>query len=466
MPAPAIAASSSGTHLLPWQERFLHVPDTFNVFLGGGRGGGKSTGAALLILRFLVLYGANAAALVIRPDTYQGSSDFEDAIEDLLKDAFPGSVHRNRQDHTIRIAGGGRVEFGALDQKTVRKYQGREFGLIVADEAGNFSTLKYLDMLRSNLRSGTGIPTRLIVVANPGGPAHTVLARRYINGRKPWHPFHDPHGETWVYVPTTFADNPNLDPVEYKRRLAASAGGDSALAEAWITGSWDAVTGAFFASLLSPRQVLTDDSWVVPADPAWETGVGLDWGQSRPTAVLLYATPRLPGLEGPEGRVFPVGSRLILDELATVSTDDLNTGLDWPPAMVAEEVLVRCARWNVKPRGVGDDYRGLADSTLLKQLREHGLVLKKPRKDRVSGWVKVKAMLAEAAKDYPEDPGIWIRERCRYLHETLPILQRNPLRPEDMDSSGPDHAADALRYLAVQEPPPPRPPVVQPRIIG
>ena len=36
---------------LPWQRGLLSIPDSYDVLLSGGRGGGKSTGLVLLLLR-------------------------------------------------------------------------------------------------------------------------------------------------------------------------------------------------------------------------------------------------------------------------------------------------------------------------------------------------------------------------------------------------------------------------------
>ena len=51
-------------------------------------------------------------------------------------------------------------------------------------------------------------------------------------------------------------------------------------------------------------------------------------------------------------------------------------------------------------------------------------------------------------------PRLFIHERCARLVETLPTLQHDPNRPEDVlkvdadeDGIGGDDAADALRYL-------------------
>ena len=77
--------------------------------------------------------------------------------------------------------------------------------------------------------------------------------------------------------------------------------------------------------------------------------------------------------------------------------------------------------------------------------------------DRVNGWAEVLERLGD-----PEGgvaPRLFIHERCRRLLETLPALQHDPNRPEDVlkvdadeDGVGGDDAADALRYLVATKP--------------
>ena len=67
-------------------------------------------------------------------------------------------------------------------------------------------------------------------------------------------------------------------------------------------------------------------------------------------------------------------------------------------------------------------------------------------------WVKVRQEFGD-----PENgvrPTLFIHSRCRRLIETLPTLQHDPNRPEDVlkvdadeDGNGGDDCADALRYL-------------------
>jgi hypothetical protein len=56
----------------------------------------------------------------------------------------------------------------------------------------------------------------------------------------------------------------------------------------------------------------------------------------------------------------------------------------------------------------------------------------------------MKRMLADAGK--ADVPGLYVSRACAYWWDSVPTLSRDPKRIEDLDSTGPDHAADACRY--------------------
>ena len=64
--------------------------------------------------------------------------------------------------------------------------------------------------------------------------------------------------------------------------------------------------------------------------------------------------------------------------------------------------------------------------------------------DRITGWNIMRRLLQDAGK--PDVPGLYIARHCEYFWATVPYLGRDPKRVEDVDSRGPDHAADAARY--------------------
>ncbi len=85
------------------------------------------------------------------------------------------------------------------------------------------------------------------------------------------------------------------------------------------------------------------------------------------------------------------------------------------------------------------------------------IMLRRAPLDRISGWAAVLNLLG--TPDLPSPPRLFIHERCRRLLSTLPLLQHDPDRPEDVlkvdvsdDGAGGYDAADALRYLVAASP--------------
>jgi len=70
----------------------------------------------------------------------------------------------------------------------------------------------------------------------------------------------------------------------------------------------------------------------------------------------------------------------------------------------------------------------------------------------VNGWAEILQRLGDRSAGIA--PTLFIHRRCARLIETLPALQHDPNRPEDVlkvdadeDGVGGDDAADCLRYL-------------------
>jgi hypothetical protein len=114
-----------------------------------------------------------------------------------------------------------------------------------------------------------------------------------------------------------------------------------------------------------------------------------------------------------------------------------------------EEIVSLCKRWNAKPTGAADDAifarLGSGAGSISDEFTRAGVRFHPAKKgDRISGWQLMRRMLADAGK--ADVPGLYVSRACTYFWETVPYLARDAKRVEDVDSSGPDHAADAARY--------------------
>lgn len=421
-----------------YQSAVLSIPEEWNILLAGGRGGGKTTAVLLTVLRHVEKYGARARPLIVR-ESYKALAQVEEVLHALLAQAYGKGFTFNRNEHVFRLGSGAVIECGQIDgPKAFTKFQGRETTLLVVEEFCSFGDRRWVELLKSNLRGPEGVPLRVVATANPGGPLHAHIRQTYITAARPWHPF-TVDGETWVHAPSTLVDNPHLAAEDYERRLRAACGQDEALARAWIEGDWNIDRGAYFGPDLDERVHMLGDDLARYAASWPNKFLAMDWGSAAPAVVYVCArSPEAPG--------FPRGSLVLCDELATNDPADLSTGLRWPPSKLAEAIRSMAERWQVHPGGVGDDAAGL-DESLHAELARHGVYFERPQKDRVAGWQLVRQMLANATAK--EGPGLWIGERCRYLWATLPYLQRDPRYPEDIETNGPDHGADALRYAVM-----------------
>lgn len=432
-----------------FQKRVLLCAEEVDAFLGGGRGGGKSSALALLALRHIEQYGNKARILYIRR-TYKGLADFELLTRELFGMVYGTAARYNGAEHIWKFPNGGYLELGQLESHSdYAKYQGRSFTLLLVDEAGQFPTPDLLDILRSNLRGPKDVPIRMIVAANPGGTGHHWLAKRYVFQAGPWKTFLEMKSKRqWVYCPSTFAGNQFIDREQYSDQLQSSCPDDPELLRAWVHGDWAVNRGAYFASVLDESRNAVDPWTAIPETYGrkWETYLSHDFGSSAPSATYIIA--KSPGGEAFE-KFFPRDSLILVDELATAKRDRPNEGLGWTVPILAEEIVAMCKRWDIQPIGCADDAifakTGSGAGSISDEFVRSGVRFSPAKKaDRLTGWNIMRRLLADAGK--PDMPGLYISRGCEYFWQTVPYLGRDPKRTEDVDSQSPDHGADAARY--------------------
>lgn len=432
-------------NLSDFQQRTLSVPEEFDLFLGGGRGGGKSYTEVLLALRHAEQYQERARILYLRR-TYKGLADFELVTRDVFGMVYGAAARYNAAEHVWRLPNGAYIELGQLESAAdYAKYQGRSFTLLLVDEAGQWAMPDLLDIMRSNLRGAADIPIRVVMAGNPGGPGHHWLARRYVFKSGPWQPFDEVKSKRkWVYCPSTFVGNPYIDREQYRDQLESACPDDPELLRAWLMGDWAVNRGAYFAAVLEESRNAVDHWKAIPKH--WDTWLSHDFGSAAPSVTYIMA--KSPGATH-EGKFYPRDSIVLVDELAAVRRESLNTGLGWSAATTAEAIREFCKPWEVKPKGVADDacfaHGGMSSGSIADEFARGGVRFQPAKKaDRITGWQMMRRLLADAGK--PDVPGVYVSRACEYFWATVPYLARDQKRVEDVDSSGPDHAADACRY--------------------
>jgi hypothetical protein len=413
------------------------------------------------VLRHVEMHEEQARALYLR-HSYPGLLDFEDVCRQVFGGVYGKDAVYNVKNKIWRFPNGGTLELGQLaDMQNLNKYQGRSFSLVFVDELAQYPTPVLIDQLRGSLRAVKGVPTRMVVAANPGGVGHAWISARYVIGKPRWRRF-DVDGQSWVYAPSIFTDNPHLDFDDYRRQLESATSTDPELRKAWLTGDWNIARGAFFAGVLGEKNKV--EEWEPRRYWNFHLYLGHDYGSSAPS--VTYIVARSLGGRGPDGRFYPAGSILLLDELATAERHDPSQGLGYTIPHLAEMITELAQKWGIRrPSGVADDAcfarHGHLAGSIADEFRQAGVYWRRARKgNRVAGWATLRRMMEDAGK--PDRAGFYVSTRCRYWWETVPSLPRDPRRPEDVDTRAPDHAADASRYAVVWE----RPVVLLQRVVG
>jgi hypothetical protein len=430
------------------------------VFFGGARFGGKSIGSLLDFLGHGLTYGLDATGIFFRRTVPR--------LEELVHESqsiYPktGALWNKSGRLWEWVSGpgkGARLKFRHLwDERDAADHQGSSFSWMCFEELGDWPTLTPMNLLRACLRSAKGIPVFLRSTGNPGGAGHGAIKARYIDpAPKGYKIITDPVTKQHrVFIPSKLEDNRialKNDP-NYEQRLYGV--GSDALVKAWRWGIWDIVAGGFFDDVWRPERHILKP---FPIPTGWTFRRSFDWGFSKPSALGLWAisdgsaVPELPG------RRFPRGSAIMIGEWYTVQHDASgivkpNEGLK----LSNGELGAGIARLSVGRNWSGcvadpSIFTAAGGPSIYQQLREGakgygGLSFLPADNTRVAGWLHMRGMLEEAAKDTPEKPGLWIFDTCVDFIRTVPVLQRDMKKPDDVDSSGDDHAADSCRYMVM-----------------
>jgi hypothetical protein len=433
------------------------------VFFGGSRGGGKTDGMLGKWAAKAEDYGPDFNGVMLRRTTVSST----DAIDRSKRIFGQLGGKFNETKLQWRMPGGGKVSFGYLDSiYDADEYQGRNVTDFWIEEAGQFPDPAPILRLFGALRSGTGVPVQIILTANPGGPGQNWIRERYELVPFPESPKlltrELPNGKhhSVAVIPSRLTDNKLLlaaDP-GYADRLQLV--GKPALVRAWLNGDWNAIEGAFFEEWDETKHVIKP--FDIPEQ--WLKFRSMDWGSASPFSVGWWA---IASDDYQHGKVtIPRGAMVRYREWYGSQPGDLGTGLKMraedvgkgiydreklggetisygviDPSAFAEDggpSIVEMMRKGVKSRSgdwIGPRFRK-ADNTRVGKLGFH------------TGWMAVRARL-EGENGLPM---LYSFDTCKALIRTLPLLQHDPDRPEDLNTHQVDHAADETRYACLSRP--------------
>jgi hypothetical protein len=456
--------SPRGEINLHLHERQGDALDTLatEVLYGGAAGGGKShlmRVAAILwcaAIPGLQVYLFRRIYDDLIKNHMEGPKGFQAMLAPWVLAGFVKIV-----DDEVRFWNGSKIYLCHCEhEKHIYKYQGAEIHVLLIDELTHFSESMYR-FLRNRVRMvGVKVPSewagkfpRILCGANPGNIGHLFVKSTFVDDAEPMALRQMPANEGGMvrqYIPAKLWDNPSMveDDPGYEARLSGL--GSQALVAAMRDGDWNVVDGAFFDCWQTERHVVRP--FTIP--PTWVRIRSGDWGYAKPFSVGWWAVVADPYVTE-TGLILPRGCMVRYREWYGKKAANVGLRLD------AEEVAA-----GIKERENGEkidaavlDPSAFAQnggpSIAERMYTSHKVIWRPADNTRVgargamSGWDAMRGRLKGNEED---NPMMVCFSSCMDSIRTIPVLQHDATRAEDLDTDGEDHAADEWRYASNSRP--------------
>lgn len=468
-----MSAAEINLQLHPKQATALEAEGT-EVLFGGAAGGGKSH----LMRVAAIIWCASIPGLQvyifrrIREDLVknhiEGPKGFRALLAPWVRCGFVQIV-----EDELRFWNGSKIYLcHCKDEKDRFKYQGAEIHVLLMDELTHFTEVIYR-FLRGRVRA-VGLPElppeykgrfpRILCGSNPGNIGHLFVKRMFVDrcgDGKPHQMPDDEGGMIRQYIPARLEDNPSMtqDDPNYRARLRGL--GSASLVKAMEHGDWDIIEGAYFDCWDSAKHVLKP--FEIPRN--WQRFRSGDWGSAAPFSFGWWAVVD-DWFRTPDGVWLPRGAMVRYREWYGAKKDQHgqtipNQGLK----LTAEQV-----GQGLKEREAGDDVEGgVLDPAAFAQdggpsiherISKSQIYFRPADNSRVAkrgamgGWDQLRSRLVgeDFGEPYGQRPMIYCFSTCTDSIRTIPALQHDATRPEDINTASEDHAADEWRYACMSRP--------------
>ena len=443
------------------QVSFLRCP-AHEALLHGNRGGGKTD---CLLMDFLqhvgVGYGMEWRGILFREE-YTQLTDVINKSKKWISQIFPGAKY-NGSEHKWTFPDGETLYLRYMRVPSdYWAYHGHEYPWIGWEELTNWATDEcYLSMMSCNRCSDPDVPRKYRATCNPSGPKHSWVKERFIDSVDELKVYVDPKsGKSRAHIQLKLEENTiflDADP-GYQRTIIEATKDDEAKYKAWVLGSWEVPAGGFFADVWD-KSIHVLPYFQIPS--SWKVFRSFDWGSQKPWAVTYIA--ECDG-EQPIGYglvenfpYFPRGTMVVFQELygwnGKANEGDPENATSQAIAdrvLSLDAAIEREFRVRVLPGPADNSIYNVTDGVSIGgNMRTYGLHWRPAYKghgSRISGWALVRTMLSAAKRKDIENPHLYFCEAARHHIRTLPLMQRDKLKPEDIDSDLEDHCMDSLRY--------------------
>ena len=426
----------------PNPRQALFLADTHKyVAFGGARGGGKSW--SIRVKSILLAFTFAGIKIMIVRKTYP---ELEANHIIPFKEMLPqGSYRFNDSKKRMYFPNGSQVIFRyCSNEKDLEKFQGTECDVLFVDEATQFTEMQYKKLVAC-VRGVNNYPKRVYLTCNPGGVGHVWVKRLFID--KKYTDYEN--AEEYSFIQSLVTDNKALlkEQPDYMKQLEALP---PKLKEAWLYGNWDIFEGQFFEDFIDVPEHYDDRTNTHVINPfeipdGWKIYRSFDWGYNKPFSCGWWAVDY-------DGIVYR-----ILELYGCTKT--ANEGVKWTPPKVFAEIhrIETEHRWLKNKRIIGIADPAIWDAETGESIADvaakHQVYFQPGDHKRIPGWMQMHYRFAFDENGFPM---MYIFNNCKAFIRTIPLLQYDEHKPEDLDTDGEDHVADEVRYFLMSRPLSPR----------
>jgi hypothetical protein len=450
--------------LHPKQGLALETEAT-EVLYGGAAGGGKShlmRVAALLwcsAIPGLQVYLFRRVREDLIKNHMEGPKGFRCMLSPWVLCRFVRIV-----DDEIRFWNGSKIYLcHCKDEKDIYKYQGAEIHVLLIDELTHFTESMYR-FLRSRVRmvgvkvkdEWAGRFPRILAGANPGNIGHLWVKQTFVDGSESYgvrKVAPEDGGMKRQFIRALLEDNPSMtsDDPGYEQKLAGL--GSKTLVQAMRFGDWDVIEGAFFDCWDQGRHVIRP--FTLPSN--WTRFMSGDWGSAKPFSFGWWAVASdETEVESVLGRKVTIPRGCLVRYREWYGAKSPNVGLKLTAEEVGRGIMQRepidekLSYRVLDPAAFTEDGGKSIEQRMREGAPERRLLsfrradnARVPNRGAMGGWDQVRQRLKG---DEDGNPMLVVFSNCLDFIRTVPALQHDSARPEDVDTDGEDHAGDDCRY--------------------
>lgn len=404
----------------PKQLKF-HTDPAKIRFFGGAMGWWKSKADRMEAVR-IAKSAPNLTGAIFRRTYEEVSSSI---IRPLLEELTVGTYKYNKSEHVMTFPNGSIILFRhANHPDDVYKYQWSEFDFLWIDELQHW-TYDMFSFIKTRVRTSKPYVRPCIFGSgNPWGLGHAWIKRLFVdrefeNNEKP---------EDYSFTFSNVYDNPTWQETD-PDYIALLESLDPVSRRAYLEGDWNVFKGQYFGEWKPSLHIC--QPFQIP--DTWEKIICLDYGLTNPTSILWIA-------RDPSSHVFYVYRQVrstwwlyheVVDQIIHQTPGNEWAGIRYilaDPALSAKSPTTRESFFEIA--------------------KMRGLRIIPANNDRLPGWQIVRRTLAELEVPTPlgARSRLQVFSTCSSLIKTLPGLQFDSHRMEDLDTNWDDHDADALRY--------------------